>query len=534
MNHNERITKYNKTSIPGIEAKTTLNKKHTCMSGYLVYADSKEPIDRIDKIRKKIAIKFDAEIPSKRTILVGRLVKQYRKKNRSNQSNESQKKGFFTAVYEKITDKTLISGNWSPSTMNSTHIYFEKNVLPRLDQYGPDITMNDMDQIVNELLVKTNANGKSFQDQTTTNNFYTRLDRINQILQLMSALRNEIPLIQFPVPTTKTKAKHREQIKYLPRSCLVSLVRLLFVQVYDIALALACGLMFFGGLRTGEAAGVLFGEVKVSSDGRYATLFVCHRLDDGGKRITILKSESAYRLVVLPYPFVVLYQIRTNHLLTQGYSQEEIDQMTISGLVGQTPSTLSDYVKNLLLEAGLTNRQLQGTIELMQQQPDIVDSEKERDICAYILRRDWVGRAANCGMSSVALDYYIGHRNDRVDPSAYLDEAKSLDTAHLMDRCVYLPECSLHPVFCPIGLKGNEQVTVPDVSSLVLRSDAEKSTKFRVIIKSLEPGDTLQISTPRKPARQRSQATDDPVEDRQRRPILGVFDIFEERKCYRP
>lgn len=119
------------------------------------------------------------------------------------------------------------------------------------------------------------------------------------------------------------------------------------------------------------------------------------------------------------------------------------------------PSALSACAKRLLLECGFLEAYLQSAASLMNSEPLPGGfGGKERDVVAYILRRDWIGRAQNCcGMSSANVDYLVGHANLKSAAVDYTNPDVQLMLARQLERHVILPKYSRHPCFSPVMAK---------------------------------------------------------------------------------
>ena len=157
-----------------------------------------------------------------------------------------------------------------------------------------------------------------------------------------------------------------------------------------------------------------------------------------------------------------------------GYTEEELAAMPfVSSQLDPAqyadPSALPAYAKTLLLKCGYKEEYLNTAYTLMDQEPDLGGHNgKEQDVVAYILRRDWVGRAANCcGMSAVDIDYLIGHANRKKCATDYTNPDVQRTLARQLERYVFLPDCSRHPSFAPISAKPGrkKKVSLDDYSA---------------------------------------------------------------------
>ena len=100
---------------------------------------------------------------------------------------------------------------------------------------------------------------------------------------------------------------------------------------------------------------------------------------------------------------------------------------------------LSAFVRKLLLFAGCDSQMITDNVSESAQ----ID---HADISAYILRRDWATRMANCcGMPMDMLDKLLGHARRDNAKRDYATPAQQQRIAAIIDRCVLLPQLSQHP-----------------------------------------------------------------------------------------
>ena len=509
------------TDIQGISVKTIINKSGTKITGYLVESDTFAPIGNIENERKSRKISNAAETDFKRRELVAALTKQYKTKNSS--TPLSAEIGLFSKKYQALDDdsrKVLFAG-WSDSTARSVQTFMERQILPELDLFNAAcITEADLIQIKSKLLKHAEANQRSRKDEDTMFNLDDRLYRVNIVLQRLHISHPDLPLIQFPLEQGRRRT-YREQIKALPDEVRHKFFLILIEMAKSgIQLVLAVALMLFAGLRTGEAAAARFEDISIIS-GRFATYYVNKRLDTSGKIETILKSENAYRVVVLPFAFVILYKILLKSFSLIGKEQpsgyilcnEQLDL-----------SLFSARIKQLLIDSGLSKDTISAIVDLMLREPDAVDGERITDPTAYILRRDWATRAVNwCGLSYRDLDYYLGHANDSINRKDYLDEILQSRIARQLEQYVFDPEYSLHPGFCPVRIIDTNIISIEATNRCLVHKSNERKQLVKLELLTQEPGDIFRIVLPRPPKKSRVSTVLENTESRSYRPILGRY-----------
>ena len=509
------------TDIQGISVKTIINKSGTKITGYLVESDTFAPIGNIENERKSRKISNAAETDFKRRELVAALTKQYKTKNSS--TPLSAEIGLFSKKYQALDDdsrKVLFAG-WSDSTARSVQTFMERQILPELDLFNAAcITEADLIQIKSKLLKHAEANQRSRKDEDTMFNLDDRLYRVNIVLQRLHISHPDLPLIQFPLEQGRRRT-YREQIKALPDEVRHKFFLILIEMAKSgIQLVLAVALMLFAGLRTGEAAAARFEDISIIS-GRFATYYVNKRLDTSGKIETILKSENAYRVVVLPFAFVILYKILLKSFSLIGKEQpsgyilcnEQLDL-----------SLFSARIKQLLIDSGLSKDTISAIVDLMLREPDAVDGERITDPTAYILRRDWATRAVNwCGLSYRDLDYYLGHANDSINRKDYLDEILQSRIARQLEQYVFDPEYSLHPGFCPVRIIDTNIISIEATNRCLVHKSNERKQLVKLELLTQEPGDIFRIVLPRPPKKSGVSTVLENTESRSYRPILGRY-----------
>ena len=512
-----------RTSLPGIDAKIIVNRNGTSIRGFLVHHETHVKLG--GKTMRRI-VKDVRDLPLKKKQLVNALVSEHQTRSSTNITVPSQTAPWSSAFrnLDQSARASLFQG-WADSTAAATETYFQR-ILHALDSLDPTcITEEDLLRVKENLVNKAEKNARSRKDEATKFNVEVRLLRINIVLERLHQIIPNLPLVQFPICQTRHR-QYREQVKSIPEPIRQRLFQLLVAMAKDgKPIALAVALMFFGGLRTGEAGAIHFSDIQISESRRYCYIFIHNRLDNSGELKNVLKTQNAYRCVVLPYAFLMIFEILQSSLTEQGrYNATEL----ILGSDYQSLSQFSAATKQLLIDAGMTQEVISSLIDLMHREPDEVDGERITDPTAYILRRDWTTRAASCcGLTNSDLDYFLGHFNPALRKKDYLDPAVRNKIALKLENYVIDPQFSLHPGFWAAELtKKDQALIVKQTNRAKFHYNGPAPGMIRITVRSREPGDCIGIAAPRKPKKCRPSAIIEDVESRGNRTILGAIPSF--------
>ena len=248
-----------------------------------------------------------------------------------------------------------------------------------------------------------------------------------------------------------------EQCKALPPDVLTTLAQACFQTSALNPLSLGTLIMMCGLVRTAEAVCPKYGEILLQ-DG-YAIYGVIWQAN-GCLRIAQLKTDSSYRLVVLPYFVVVCLERRRAHLRLNGYSDEEINQMYVVSdpddpYLPAKPGKLSAHIRKVISLIGRFDSEYwTSTQQLMMQEPDPVpEYARSQDLMAYILRRTGCTYLCNCaGLDPRLVDVMMGHQLRRSDThmvDMLKDENLWSVIADHMECLVFDPQYTRNPAFFP-------------------------------------------------------------------------------------
>lgn len=525
------------TKIPGAVIHITSNQKSESaivLTGYVQDKSSKKQLSRKHQYTYD---PFTIQQEDALRQLANRIERAYGKKigDPSKKNADTASPGLFTIAYRSLRDQGLRNDNWNDSTAEGTFTYFEKNILKPLDQLGTDVTLEDVQAIKKQLIQKAVENKRgSRSPDVATKSVCQYLFRCNWILHQMAELDLTLPRVTFD-SNYSAEIPMTEQFKFVPNEVRVPFAYAL-TQLADNGLSLGASAMFLMGARTAEACAIKIGELTLR-DGWYVDCPILFQMRNG-KRVPRLKTNAAYRHAVGGYLMYRLIDARCTYLRQLGFTEAEILEMPLVSHPKDCtqyadPSDLSAYAKNLLLTCGLTQEQLLKATVLMTREPDLDEEGKpETDISAYILRRDWVGRAANvCGMSSVDIDYLIGHKNPAVSGKDYTNPDIQEQLARQLERYVCLPDYSKHPYFAPISAQPRKPADLNGYGAYRICADKEP-VLVTLDITTCECGEDVRILTDGiaiTPPTVKYAPKDTPAL-RLNRPLIGR--ILSQEQCY--
>ncbi len=470
-------------------------------SGTLLYAKGIDVKTRIEipgckaKLRLPLPLN-EKQVPDFERMLIRKIEVKFEKLTAPTQQNTVHSEaGIYTAAFATIDDKSIFhQDSWNDDTFNKSISYFEKQVLPLLDNLGLDISREDIRSLHEELITRAKAHSKSYGiHNNVAYNLSGRMYRIDRMYQVLRDASQTFNLLDIDLcMNNKRKKIQTEQPKALPNHMRIMLARLFFRLIATTfgGLALAAAMMLFTNLRTAESAAVYFGKIKKYNT--YAKYFVEYQEKDR-KATNLLKTDNAYRWVILPQIMTDLLAERYNYLISLGYSDDYIKTLPITYIEGD-PSVLtrshdiSAFVRKLLLLIGCNDRYFAAIYNLMHEEPDIVDNEKVNDVSAYILRRDWATRACNvCGLKSDQVDYLIGHAIKKGQKVDYQTPESQAAMAYALERYVFDPDHSRNPAFSPIELNPGKRVDFLPSQAFVFEAK-EKEVLLEITASCIEPG----------------------------------------------
>ena len=410
----------------------------------------------------------------------------HRKMQRGRVSN------FFQAVRFNPADF-----GWAQSSYDGTLSYLRDSIAPLMDRIGEDICDEDLKKIADDLIAracksgrgKTGADGRATEKDAAAarQQVIAKLDRCRRLYELARAQYPQSGLtdVHFPV-YERVKVSKAEQPKELPADTRVVFANMLWLLANQgDARAYNAALMLYVGLRTGEAAAPKIGDIALADDDKYGSYFVAGKIRNGIYE-PYPKTQAGYRTIILGSEMVQFVRLRIHQLSEMGCTAKEIEAMPLGTA---NDSELSAYVKKLLLFVGCDSQVIAANISESAQ----IDSV---DISAYLLRRDWATRMANCcGMSMDMLDKLLGHARRDNAKRDYTTPAQQQRIAAIIDRCVLIPQLSQSPAAQPMNISNNTSLVLDE--NIRHQFIAETDCVINLDIQALEPGQDLVITAPR-------------------------------------
>lgn len=421
---------------------------------------------------KKVVARTKAEIEFKIMQLRERVMKDLRlhsetsgvKRKREKTSAESH----LASVIDYIEQHELeVSDNWGERYQRSNLIYFRNHIVPflsdRMDDWDEDEDVEALQKrIVDSILKKKRSSGHSDTAMKTAEKYLTAADTIYQYL---TSIDQSLPKLSLH-PSGLGRGGQPEQLKSIPPQVRHKLAqRIVELVEEDPKMAVGAVLMYDAGLRPGEAAAVLPGQVVHSPSVTYVTVF--YQAVDG-KREPYLKTSNSYRLVPLTE--------WGKRLVCAAFDKLQLDpEETDKPLCN--PDKLSKWLKKSLIELGVTDERVTG----------------------YVVRRDWASRVhAVCGLTTEEIDYLMGH--DRKLPKRRMQEFRTEEgmaqIAMKMERYIIDPTVSKHPACTPYQVKHSMDVELLPYESIRMVNSTETTLRLEIDAMALISSEPLSIVAP--------------------------------------
>lgn len=476
----------------------------TRLSGYAV--DAKTGLKILScKSRQRIA-KSDAQITMEEHIVIERITVDYLAmqphKALATSVNHPYTEAFVTLTKEQ--KRALCPDTWQAATTRKQGLaYFSTTFLPLLDLCGLDPSAQDLQNIVTALGRKSadskNSSGKPSDAAKMVMRHVYDCSRMYSKLRALA----DVELPDLLLPQVKGgRQGQAEQCKALTDAIRIRVAALLQRLVSN-GLSMGGVIMLTGMTRTAEACAPKYGDILLCGD--YAVYGVIWQAQNG-VRIADLKTNSSYRLIILPKYAVDALLSRKAYLQNQGYSETAIQQMYVvskpdNPKVMANPSDLSTFVRKLLSLAGCNHAFWSAADNLMLDEPDLdPNNNPESDVCAYVLRRNACTMFCNvCGMLPDMVDALMGHKLSckcQTDWYAYLRRPDNWPkVAAQMERVIYDPAHSANPAFRPIALHTGMKMDLDEGQCAFKLIVGEESVHLLCQLETLECGDTITILT---------------------------------------
>ena len=411
-----------------------------------------------------------------------------------------------------------ITPNWGESTRRHHMIYFERNILGDIQAYATEEFLpEDLELLRHKLIDKVLGSGKSKgavrnAESTIQANFAAA----STIYERMRELDPGLPDISFG-NSSNIKKVLPEQIKAIPEYFRQKFYVLLHEKLSENPeMVHATVLMVDGGLRTAEAAAVRPQDIVTYIDG-HAIVPVLWQADEKKQRNSILKSDSAYRLVPL--------SIWGTIMLQQCAELIELDDAKATMVA---PNQLSAWILSQMRTCGLQEH-LDMARAAQKDGPE--GRQANYDLAAYVWRRDRVDRWRNiCGLTcdpygDSEIDYLLGHktpaRRKRVD---YRSMENLTNIVRKLERYVYDVKISGNPQFSPVQVTHGMDLELVSFHKVHIQNNSEEDLSIRLDIISLENSEYIVVKCPKG---QKINSTIRLIETqgkREDRPIIGFVD----------
>lgn len=449
-------------------------------------------------------------------------VAKSQKRNTSDSLDENNQ--YVIAFRQVAESEHPINPKWSIDTRQTALTYFSRHTLVFLGEFDDiEFLSSDREALKQEIFDSISDNARSQGiDRQMRQTLQKHLDEADAIYAAMRQEDPSLPAIVFSEGKRKARIQ-TETIKSLPRA-----VRRRFVCELEKRIAtepqmvFGAILMWDGGLRTGEAAAVIYSLDIRFIDETNAVVEVEWQ-EKNGFRSAILKTKNAYRIVPLSYWGITMLQ-RCLGAMPSACTKSR-NQPLAAPL---RKRDLSAWVRAVLADCGCDELFWQDMQTEEQRNPDKDDEGNPiYDLSAYVLRRDRCGIWRNvCGLTQAECDYYLGHAikfSQRKRNDMRATESLAL-TAKKLERFVYDPMISQNPYHKPVELRHGEDVElIPyEAIRLVNSTDTTLLVGLEAVAELISEPISLILSSDAKmqSMRRRSSRT---LDRRPNRPIIGTM-----------
>jgi hypothetical protein len=256
-----------------------------------------------------------------------------------------------------------------------------------------------------------------------------------------------------------------------------------------------CGgiIMMTSGPRVAEVCAIQFGDIVDFCDWGVC---VINYTTDGNIRNTGGKNIYYHRPIFFPKFTMDAIHKRKDFLLAHGIDAEEVKRAYVVGrpndpMQPANPNAFAGEIKKILQIAGCDEAYWVSAQQAMLQQPDLdYNRQPEKYVVAYCLRRDATSCMCNIAkMHPLMVDAMLGHRlpryADRLDKWITREDNWS-EIIQQMERIVYDPGHSKHPLFVPISLpaKGDDICNMLRVSYPSFSLTTQKLVRIKITIRT--------------------------------------------------
>lgn len=503
---NKRWVQVYSTTIRNVALKVNFCTNHktniTSLNGYL--------IDVKTRIRHDADVSVSTSVQDARNIdrmvkaLIARATKRYEDKCAAAAPGA---KGGLLKIYDSLSasETALLCPPkaLAASTRKQALSYF-RSFCAAIDASGIAIRQDSVEDIVRLIRDMTESRKKSKGNAATEKTILRHIREIEWQLDRLAEIRPDAPIKPLILPRDRAESvtPEAEQHKYIGADATVLAVAALR-RLVENGLALGGILMLLGMARTAEACAPKFGEVVLRDD--YAVIAIIWQAD-GTARVADLKTDSSYRLIILPQIAAEAIRARMAYLRGLGYTDAQIQDMSVvsserDATTQARPAELSAFLLGILTRTMHPDDDYWDTVKMqMTQEPDMdAYGIPSTDVTAYIARRSRCSELCNgCGMDPLLVDAMMGHappKGDTANRDSYLRQPDNWPiVASMTERIVYDPERTTNPAFAQTHL-------APGVSGRSKQANigfsyrADGPCILQIAVQTCEIGDDITVRT---------------------------------------
>ena len=461
---NKRWVQVYSTTIRNVALKVNFCTNHktniTSLNGYLI--DAKTRIRHDADVSVSTSVQDARDIDRMVKVLIARATAVYEKKCTAATPDGT---GGLTKIYNSLSasDTALLCPPkaLAASTRKQALSYF-RSFCAAIDASGIAIRQDSVEDIVRLIRDMTESRKKSKGNAATEKTILRHIREIEWQLDRLAEIRPDAPIKPLILPRDRAESvtPEAEQHKYIGADATVLAVAALR-RLVENGLALGGILMLLGMARTAEACAPKFGEVVLRDD--YAVIAIIWQAD-GTARVADLKTDSSYRLIILPQIAAEAIRARMAYLRGLGYTDAQIQDMPVvsserDATTQARPAELSAFLLGILTRTMHPDDDYWDTVKMqMTQEPDMdAYGIPSTDVTAYIARRSRCSELCNgCGMDPLLVDAMMGHappKGDTANRDSYLRQPDNWPVvAQMTERIVYDPDRTTNPAFAQTHL----------------------------------------------------------------------------------
>lgn len=503
---NKRWAQVYSTTIRNVALKVNFCTNHktniTSLNGYLI--DVKTRIRHDADVSVSTSVQDARDIDRMVKVLIARATAVYEKKCTAATPDGT---GGLTKIYDSLSasETSLLCPPkaLAASTRKQALSYF-RSFCAAIDASGIAIRQDSVEDIVRLIRDMTESRKKSKGNAATEKTILRHIREIEWQLDRLAEIRPDAPIKPLILPRDRAESvtPEAEQHKYIGADATVLAVAALR-RLVENGLALGGILMLLGMARTAEACAPKFGEVVLRDD--YAVIAIIWQAD-GTARVADLKTDSSYRLIILPQIAAEAIRARMAYLRGLGYTDAQIQDMPVvsserDATTQARPAELSAFLLGILTRTMHPDDDYWDTVKMqMTQEPDMdAYGIPSTDVTAYIARRSRCSELCNgCGMDPLLVDAMMGHappKGDTANRDSYLRQPDNWPiVASMTERIVYDPERTTNPAFAQTHL-------APGVSGRSKQANigfsyrADGPCILQIAVQTCEIGDDITVRT---------------------------------------